>query len=183
MSGQKIGVIRGCARTIGSGDATCICGICTVAHHSIQPSQSFLPSAEKLRTTETPLERIRAKITELDAKLADLKIVERELLNLGPRTEPRPAAAAAKTPRVKRLPKAEPTAAPKQTIGGAIAQVLGEHGALAVAEIADRIAAAGRDINRRSVSFSLQAMKKQGLVKSADGKWALPKPRAKPMPA
>jgi hypothetical protein len=136
---------------------------------------------------ETPLERIRAKITELDAKLADLKIVERELLNLGPRTEPRPAAAAAKTPRVKRLPKAEPTAAPtaapKQTIGGAIAQVLGEHGALAVAEIADRIAAAGRDINRRSVSFSLQAMKKQGLVKSADGKWALPKPRAKPMPA
>jgi hypothetical protein len=39
--------------------------------------------------------------------------------------------------------------------------------------------AAGREINKRSVSYSPQAMKKQGLVKSGDGKWMLRKARAK----
>jgi AmmeMemoRadiSam system protein B len=29
-----------------------------------------------------------------------------------------------------------------------------------------------------TVSFSLQSLKKRGLAKSADGKWALPKPHA-----
>ena len=69
----------------------------------------------------------------------------------------------------------------RQTIGAAIAQVLGEHGALPVAEIAGQIKAAGRDIGKRSVSHSLQAMKKQGLVKSGNGRWMLS--RARPVPA
>ena len=59
--------------------------------------------------------------------------------------------------------------ATSQTIGAAIADVLGQHGALSAAEIADHIRATGRDINNRTVSFSLQALKKRGLVKSADG--------------
>ncbi|MBA3726610.1 MAG: hypothetical protein H0W86_09190 [Armatimonadetes bacterium] len=67
----------------------------------------------------------------------------------------------------------------RQTIGAAIADVLGQHGALSAAEIADRIKAAGRDISNRAVSFSLQALKKRGLVKSADGRWTLPKARSR----
>lgn len=71
-------------------------------------------------------------------------------------------------------------AEPRQTIGAAIAGVLDQHGALPAAKIAGHIEATGRKINRRSVSFALQAMKKQGLVKSTDGKWSLRKTRAKP---
>jgi hypothetical protein len=48
---------------------------------------------------------------------------------------------------------------------------LGQQGALSAAEIAEHIRATGRDINNRTVSFSLQALKKRGLAKSADGKW------------
>jgi predicted transcriptional regulator len=44
-------------------------------------------------------------------------------------------------------------------------------GALSAAEIAEHIRATGRDINNRTVSFSLHALKKRGLAKSADGKW------------
>jgi repressor of nif and glnA expression len=69
--------------------------------------------------------------------------------------------------------------ATSQTIGAAIADVLGQLGALSAAEIADRIKAAGRDISNRAVSFSLQALKKRGLVKSADGRWTLPKARSR----
>jgi len=43
------------------------------------------------------------------------------------------------------------------------------------AQIAEHIRATGRDISNRTVSFSLQSLKKRGLAKSADGKWALPK--------
>jgi len=86
---------------------------------------------------DTSIERIRAKIAELEAKLSNLRI----------------------------------------------AQVLGEHGALPVAEIAGQIKAAGRDVGKRSVSHSLQAMKKQGLVKSGNGRWMLSKARNRPVPA
>jgi repressor of nif and glnA expression len=69
--------------------------------------------------------------------------------------------------------------ATSQTIGAAIADVLGQFGALSAAEIADRIKAAGRDISNRAVSFLLQALKKRGLVKSSDGGWTLPKARSR----
>jgi hypothetical protein len=131
---------------------------------------------------DTSLNLIRQKIAELEAKIADLRVAERELLSL----EGTPVATPRRTPGPK--PKREPApkspapkgeAKPRQTIGSAIAAVLGEHGPLPVADIADRIKEGGRDIDRRSVSYSLQAMKKQGLVKSADGKWMLPKGKAK----
>jgi Ribonuclease R winged-helix domain len=117
---------------------------------------------------DTSLERIRAKIAELEAKLADLRIAERELLAL----EKLPA-------RKTRTVLGPNQAEAHQTIGAAIADILGQHGALSSAEIADHIRATGRDINNRAVSFSLQALKKRGFVKSADGKWAPPKVRSR----
>jgi hypothetical protein len=127
---------------------------------------------------ETSLDLIRQKIAELEAKIADLQIAERELLALekAPAT-PKPKKTPGPKPRGKSAP--DTGEKPRQTIGAAIAEVLSQHGPLAVAEIADQIKAGGRDIDRRSVSYSLQAMKKQGLVKSADGKWTLPKARSK----
>jgi hypothetical protein len=126
---------------------------------------------------DTSLDRVRAKIAELEAKLADLRITERELeaLELTPGRKTR-------SPRVPKLAsdgtkKAAPPA--RQTISGAIADVLGAHGALPAAEIAEYIQAAGRDIGNRSVSHSLQALKKQGRVKIRGGKWMLPKARSR----
>ncbi|SFK78514.1 hypothetical protein [Methylocapsa palsarum] len=131
---------------------------------------------------ETVLERIRAKITDLEAKIADLRITEREIETLE-----KPASAAKRKPRttkpapvVKQKRKASAKAAgePRQTIGTAVTDVLGKHGASQVAEIAEHIQAAGRAIDRRAISFTLQALKKRGLVKSAEGKWLLAKARA-----
>jgi len=129
---------------------------------------------------DSSLERIRAKIAELEAKLADLRIAERELLAL----EKLPARKTRTVPGPKRKLKASDVkeARHTHTIGAAIADVLGQHGTLSSAEIADHIRATGRDINNRAVSFSLQALKKRGLIsgliKSADGKWALLKVRS-----
>ena len=75
--------------------------------------------------------------------------------------------------------KASEPAEARQTIGAAIAEVLVEHGAPSAAEIAERIKATGRDINNRTVSFALQALKKRGLAKNKDGKWTPPKARAR----
>ena len=117
---------------------------------------------------DTSIERIRAKIAELEARLADLRIAERELLALE----------AAPAPKPKRRPKAKGAAGAGQTVGAAIAEVLTQHGALPAAEIAGHIKAAGREIGSRTISFTLQAMKKRGLVKIGGGKWKLAKPRS-----
>ena len=124
---------------------------------------------------DTSLERIRAKIIELEAKIADLRIAEREIRALEklPARKTRPAPEP--KPKPKRKPEASNQAEARQTIGSAIADVLGRRGALSAAEIAEHIRATGRDISNRTVSFSLQSLKKRGLAKSADGKWALPK--------
>jgi hypothetical protein len=123
----------------------------------------------------TALERIRAKIIELEAKIADLRIAEREIQALEklPARKTRPAPGP--KPKLKRKPEASNQAEARQTIGSAIADVLGRRGALSAAEIAEHIRAKGRDISNRTVSFSLQSLKKRGLAKSADGKWALSK--------
>jgi DNA-binding transcriptional ArsR family regulator len=141
---------------------------------------------------DTALERIRAKITDLEAKISDLRIAERELQALDrsgvvttrkPRKarairEAAPKAKPAATPGRKRGPRAvSASGEPRQTIGGAVLEALTQHGALPVAEIADQIQAAGKDINRRAISFTLQALKKRGLVKSADGRWSAAKGR------
>jgi hypothetical protein len=126
---------------------------------------------------DTSLERIRAKIIELEAKIADLRIAEREIQALEklPARKTRPAPGPKPKPKPKRKPEASNQAEARQTIGSAIADVLGRRGALSAAEIAEHIRATGRDISNRTVSFSLQSLKKRGLAKSADGKWALPK--------
>ena len=69
--------------------------------------------------------------------------------------------------RPKRKGKGPPPA--RSTIGSAIAEVLHEHGALPASEIAEQIKAGGREIESRSVSFALQALKKQGRVRIRAG--------------
>jgi hypothetical protein len=144
---------------------------------------------------DTSLERIHAKIAELETRIADLRVAERELLTLD--EHPGRQARVASEPKAKAKPKqkaapkatvqpkrrgrakvAEPAEA-SQTIGAAITEVLGEHGALSAAEIAERIKAKGRDINNRTVSFALQALKKRGLAKNTNGRWTAPKPRSR----
>ena len=124
------------------------------------------------------LELIRAKITELEAKLTDLRIAERELVALEPARVRKST-----TPRVAK-PKAmrrERVASPaRPTISAAIADVLNAHSALPAAEIAEYIKAGGREIGKRTISHSLQALKKQGRVKIRGGKWMLLKARSKP---
>ena len=126
---------------------------------------------------DTSLERIRAKIAELEAKIADLRIAEREIRALEklPSRKTRPGAG----PKPKRKPEASNQAEARETIGSAIADVLGQQGALSAAEIAEHIRATGRDISNRAVSFSLQSLKKRGLAKRADGKWTLRKVRSR----
>ncbi len=128
---------------------------------------------------DTALERIRAKISELEDKLASLRIAERELLAL----DQKPGR---KTPlREAVVEPSDADSAPAsdmeahQTIGATITEVLEQHGALSVKDIAERIATLGRDINNRAISFSLQAMKKRGLVKSNNGVWKLAGRRSK----
>jgi hypothetical protein len=137
---------------------------------------------------DTSLERIRAKIDELEAKVADLRIAERELQSLEklPARKTRVAATPAPKPKVKVKARAKAKTAPKatraprsQTIGAAITEVLDQHGSVSAAEIAEHIKAAGRDITNRTVSFALQALKKRGLAKNTDGKWSPPKARSK----
>lgn len=123
------------------------------------------------------LERIRAKISELEARLSDLRIAERELVAL----ELLPARGI-KTPRPPKLKSArkEKTApSARQTISAAITGVLNAHGALPAAEIAEQVKAGGREIGRRTISHSLQALKRQGRVRMRGGKWMLPKARSK----
>ncbi|WP_036262891.1 winged-helix domain-containing protein [Methylocapsa aurea] len=137
---------------------------------------------------DTALERIHAKIADLEAKIGDLRIAERELQALE-KTSARPTKAASE-PKAKQKPGPKPVRQPKlkgkleageprQTIGAAISAVLAEHGPLSAAEIAEQVKATGRDINNRTVSFSLQALKKRGLAKNIDGKWAAPKARGR----
>jgi hypothetical protein len=131
------------------------------------------------------LERIRAKIAELEAKIADLRVAERELHALDKssarqaRTASEPKPRQKQGPRASRQLKASEPANARQTIGAAITAVLEQHGALSAAEIAEHVKATGREINNRTVSFALQALKKRGLAKNVDGKWTPPKPRSR----
>jgi len=132
---------------------------------------------------DSSIERIRAKIAELETKLVNLRIAESELRALDGASS---ASAVVRTGRRGRPPAVRPdvveeaetsveAAAPsgKMTIGNAIQTVLGQHGSLAVGGIAEQIQAMGRDINNRAISFTLQALKKRGVVKSANGEWML----------
>jgi len=148
---------------------------------------------------DTPLERIHTKIAELETKIADLRIAEREIQALdqvsapltrtasepklkqkpGPKAKQKPEPKATPRPKLRGEPKASEPAEARQTIGAAISEVLDQHGALSAADIAERIKATGRDINNRTVSFALQALKKRGLAKNKDGKWTPSKTRSR----
>ena len=120
---------------------------------------------------ETSINRIRAKIAELEARIADLRIAERELeaLDAAPAPRMKPKA------RAKRKPKTSDTSKAPQTVGAAIAEVLNRNGALSLAELADQMKTAGREVSRGTLSNTIQTMKRRGVVKSVDGKWMLPK--------
>jgi hypothetical protein len=124
---------------------------------------------------DTSLELIRAKIVELEAKLANLRIAERELQELE-RPQARKGKALSEPVGTSEAGTSDEPPQ-QQTLVAAITDILGQHAALSAATIADRIAATGREINNRAVSFSLQALKKRGLVKNTDGEWALTKAR------
>lgn len=131
-----------------------------------------------MKTIMNPaLTLIRTRIAELEAKIVNLRIAEQELLELGSTPLQRETAPA--TPKAERASKATTSSPAPQTIGSAITSVLNTRGALSVAEIAEKIKASGREIDRRKISFSLQALKKQGLVKMEDGNWVLAKLQAK----
>jgi hypothetical protein len=123
------------------------------------------------------LELIRVKITELEARLAHLRIAERELIALDPESAHTPP-----TPRrlkLKPMRTEKAGSAARQTISGAIVEVLSAQGALPAAEIAENITARGREVGNRTISHSLQALKKQGRVRIRGGKWMLVKARRK----
>jgi hypothetical protein len=92
---------------------------------------------------ETSIDRIRAKIAELEARIADLRIAERELeaLDAAPvRTKPKAKA--------KRKPTTDDASKAPQTVGAAIAEVLSRSGALPLAELAEQMRTAGREARR-----------------------------------
>jgi hypothetical protein len=140
---------------------------------------------------DTSLERIHTKIAELEAKIADLHIAERELQALEkisarttrsvPVSRVKQKAGPKPTfrPKLKGKPEPSEQAEARQTIGAAISEILDQHGALSAADIAEHIKATGRDLNNRTVSFALQALKKRGFTKSTDGKWTPPKTRSR----
>jgi hypothetical protein len=156
---------------------------------------SPLPDQLSKGIMDTALERIQAKIAELETKIVNLRIAERELVALDkisaqpartvPETKPKqkPGPKPTLRPKLKGKPKASGGGEARQTSGAAIVEILDRHGALSAAEIAEHIRATGRDINNRTVSFTLQALKKRGLAKNTDGKWAPPKARARRAPS
>jgi hypothetical protein len=129
----------------------------------------------------TSLERLRAKISELEGQLVNLRIAERELTILEDSSpqKTRHASKSASLPARKTAPDVVRAAGLKQTIGATITEILNQHGTLTVPGIAEHVHAAGRDISNRAISFGLQALKRHGLVKSSGGEWTLRQSRRK----
>jgi len=124
---------------------------------------------------KTSIEHIRAKITELEAKITDLRIAERELKALDTVSAPQGKLKA----KAKRKPATRNASGARQTVGAAITEILNRTGALPLAELAEQLSAAEREVSSGTLSNTLQTMKKRGAVKSGGGKWMLPKTRAK----
>ncbi len=124
---------------------------------------------------KTYIDRIRAKIADLEARITDLRIAERELEALDTAPAPRGKLKA----KAKRKPATHNAPEARQTVGAAITEVLKRTGALPLAELAEQLRAAEREVSSGTLSNTLQTMKKRGAVKSGGGKWMLPKIRAR----
>ncbi len=124
---------------------------------------------------KTSIEHVRAKITELEARIADLRIAERELEAL----DAAPVLRGKLKAKAKRKSATHNASEARQTVGAAITEILNWTGALPLAELAEQLRAAGREVSSGTLSNTLQTMKKRGTVKSGGGKWMLPKTRAK----
>ena len=114
---------------------------------------------------KTYIDRIRAKIADLEARITDLRIAERELEALDTAPAPRGKLKA----KAKRKPATHNAPEARQTVGAAITEVLKRTGALPLAELAEQITAAGREVSSGTLSNTLQTMKKRGAVKSGGG--------------
>jgi hypothetical protein len=112
---------------------------------------------------KTSIDRIRAKIADLEAKIADLRIAERELEALDAAPAPRTKSKA----KAKRKPTTDDATMAPQTVGAAITDVLSRNGALPLAELAEQIRAAGREVSGGTLSNTLQKMKMRGAVTTA----------------
>jgi hypothetical protein len=130
-----------------------------------------LLSRDKQRAMKTSIEHIRAKITLLEARITDLRIAERELEALGAVSAPRGKLKA----KAKRKPATDNASEARQTVGAAITEVLKRTGALPLAELAEQLRAAEREVSGGTLSNTLQTMKKRGAVKNGGGKSMLPK--------
>jgi hypothetical protein len=130
----------------------------------------------------TAIDRVRTKIAELEAKLADLRIAERELraLEVPPAKKPSPAARPEPSARPKPTAgghKAKGGGRPKgQTITGAVVEILRQQGTLTVPAIAKEIKSTGGKIGNRSVYYSLRELKKRGLAAVEGKNWTLIEP-------
>jgi hypothetical protein len=124
---------------------------------------------------ENSIDRIRAKIADLEVRIADLRIAERELEAL----ETAPAPRGKPKARAKRKSTTDAVTPAPQTVGAAITEVLSRNGALPLAELAEQIRTAGREVSGGTLSNTLQTLKKRGAVKSSGGKWMLPKTRTR----
>ena len=130
----------------------------------------------------TSLERIRAKISELEEKLTNLRIAERELVALENTTSQK-AERGRKPKREQEQVAARSDDSAQmiepQTMTTTIVEILTQHEPLTVPAIAQYAEALGRDISNRAISFTLQALKKRGLVKSEGREWTLIQARRK----
>ena len=94
---------------------------------------------------KTSIDRIRAKIADLEARIADLRIAERELEAL----DAVPILRTKLKAKAKRKPATHNASEARQTIGAAIAEILNRTGALPLAELAEQMRAAGTGGERR----------------------------------
>jgi hypothetical protein len=119
---------------------------------------------------KTSIDRIQAKIADLEARIADLRIAERELEAL----DAAPVLRTKLKAKAKRKSATHNESEARQTVGAAVTEVLKRTGALPLAELAEQITAAGREVSGGTLSNTLQTMRKRGGVKSGGGKWMLP---------
>lgn len=116
---------------------------------------------------DNALALIQAKIVQLEEKLNDLKSTEKELRKLSGASARRTMSA----PPTKRSKitsdVAAPADGPTSTIG-TIRAFLGDNGPSSARAIRGATGLEGR-----AISFTLQALKRQGEVKMKDGEWSL----------